>query len=207
MTVEAKLSSDIFDLWAVRETGECLVHHGLDDNLDPNVVSSFLSAFQMFGTEVDEGLSCLETSNYKFIYHVEQDLILVARVARKSDPRYIKNKLEIISANMMSKLGEKIKNWTGNTEPFQELKGYICKELERADIWNWEVEINPLINPKYMPDTKIMAEIFSLVRFKGRTTLMDICKFMKLPEIEAEEACRQLLGNKILQTIERKSIN
>ena len=187
MTVKAKLSSDIYDLWAVRETGECLVHQGLDDNLDPNVVSSFLSAFQMFGTEVDEGLSCLETQNYKFIYHVEQDLILVARVSRGSDPRYIKNKLEIISSSMMNKLGDNLANWTGNTEPFQEFRGYICKELGRSDIWVWEIEINPEINPKYMPDDRIMAEVFSLVRFKGRTTLTDVCKFMKLPE--SEELC------------------
>ncbi|MCG3218687.1 MAG: hypothetical protein KAR35_06755 [Candidatus Heimdallarchaeota archaeon] len=201
MTAEVKLSSDIFDLWAVRETGECLVHQGQDDQLDPNVVSSFLSAFQMFGTEVDEGLSCLETQNFKFIYHVEQDLILVARVSRTSDPKYIKSKLEIISSNMMSKLGDNLANWTGNIEPFQELKGYISKELERADIWNWEIEINPLINPKYMPEGKVKAEVFSLVRFKGRTTLTDICKFMKLPESDAEEACRELLSNKILQRI------
>ena len=58
----------LHNIWIAKDTGECLYHkkYGSIDH-DENLITSFLSAIEIFAQNVDNGCDFLQTKNYKFI--------------------------------------------------------------------------------------------------------------------------------------------
>ena len=105
------------DLYVLRDTGECVFHQNYaekgdtHDQPDQTIMSSFLSAIETFSANVDNGTSMLETTNYRFVYHRNQDYLYVARTKKSLNPSYVYSKLNRISEKVDTWLPKKWDGW------------------------------------------------------------------------------------------------
>ncbi|MHA1304056.1 MAG: hypothetical protein ACTSQE_13160 [Candidatus Heimdallarchaeaceae archaeon] len=199
----------IHNLWIAKSTGECLYHrkYGAID-IDENLITSFLSAIEIFAQNVDTGCDQLETHNYKFVYTNTDQTVTVACIDKNDDERIIKQEISAIQEEFKSRFKKELDNWNGRVEIFASMNSFVDSKLasytsKLGSFKNKKLELNEMII-KQKPKLKLSAQqekVISLIRYKGTATLSDICKWMKLTEPDAEIAARSLLHYNIIREV------
>jgi len=199
----------LHNIWIAKDTGECLYHkkYGSIDH-DENLITSFLSAIEIFAQNVDEGCDHLQTKNYKFIYATSNQIVTVICTDCSDDDIGIRTDLKKIQEEFEKRFSEELKDWNGRVEHFSLMSDYIDKHLKKystktEDIANTKLELNPKIITKDINASysKQQKKVISLLKYKGTATLNDIVKLMKLTETDAELAAKDLLNNDIIRQI------
>jgi hypothetical protein len=185
----------------MRSSGECVYHQSYnrekqnsdESTVDGTVMSSLLSTVEIFSTNVDQGgAKMLETANFRFIYHKNDDFIYVARTIRDADPDRINQVLTTVSTEMKSILPEK---WDGNVSKFSTVGEILEKQFSRPEL-NQYYEITGRAVKRL---DGIEAKIYSYLRFRGRAQLGHIAKIMKIPENEAVQVTSKLVHDQYLE--------
>lgn len=184
------------DIFIMKDSGECVFHQKMsktdDVEADQTVMSSLLSAIEIFSVNIDNGgAQMFETQNYRFIYHRNNSWIYVARANKDVSPTYI--------TKAFSNVSEKVKNilptnWDGNVQIFQGVGGLLEQEFNNSysGIF-YEISNNP---PK--GSGRIENKIYSFLRFKGRASSEEIAKLMRVPEEEVNEVINKMIENRNL---------
>ncbi len=186
--------NDLLNIYVLKNSGECVYHNEYSSSekiqSDATIMSSFLSAIEMFSNDVDTGADMLETTNYRFVYHKKDDFIYVARTKKQSNPRKYSQGLSNI-ANIMS---SKIPKFDGNVAPFRAITDIAEKEFFTASSENiYE------FSGKYAKDLKgDEMKIYSYLRLKGRANLRTISKMMSISEIKAGQIASSLAEKEYL---------
>ena len=204
------LEEMIHNIWIAKDTGECLYHRRYNDdiNVDENLITSFLSAIEIFAQNVDSGCEQLETKRYKFVYAQTDNTVTVACIDKQDDDTYIKKEVETIQNEFKSRFSKMLENWNGRVELFSTMNEFVDKRLSSfnsilGSFKNKKLELNEMII-KQKPKLKLSPQqekVISLIRYKGTATLQDICKWMKLTEPDAEIAAKSLLHNNIIREV------
>ncbi|MDH5403161.1 MAG: hypothetical protein OEZ01_16675 [Candidatus Heimdallarchaeota archaeon] len=191
------INEGLKDLFIMRDSGECVYHKNFVNNIeeklefDGSLMSSFLTAIESFSCNVDQGAKMLETANYRFVYHRKGEYIYVARVENKTDPSKISHTLSNISTGMLNYIPTV---WTGSVESFKNVDSLLEKQLINQE-YNRNYEIT---GKSYDQLNGNEAKIYSFLRFKGRSSLGNIIKLMKIPEQEAINITNKLVEEKFL---------
>lgn len=172
-------NTDLLNIYVLRNSGECVFHNEYTNNEDSKVksdstiMSSFLSAIEMFANDVDTGADMLETTNYRFVYHKKDDFIYVARTKKNTDPTKYSLGLTKI-ANMMS---ERIpENFNGNVKPF-----HAISDMAKDEFFDLPTEKLYIFSGKYAKDLEgDELKIYSYLRLKGRADLGTISKMLSI---------------------------
>ncbi|OLS20583.1 MAG: hypothetical protein HeimC2_36660 [Candidatus Heimdallarchaeota archaeon LC_2] len=182
------------DLYVLRDTGECVFHQNYTEKNDSQnqpdqtIMSSFLSAIETFSANVDNGTSMLETTNYRFVYHRNQDYLYVARTKKSLNPSYVYNKLNRISEKVETWLPKK---WDGSVKVFQGISGLVVDEFIPSAL-NTYYEITGKDSTEL---SGIESKIYSFLRFRGKSQLSTIAKLMRIPQKDAQEVTQHLLSD------------
>lgn len=199
----------LHNIWIAKDTGECLYHkkYGSIDH-DENLITSFLSAIEIFAQNVDNGCDFLQTKNYKFIYATSNQIVSVICTDSKDEDSSIRRDLGKIQEEFLDRFSEELKDWNGRVEHFSLMDDYIDKHLKKyssqtENLTNTKLELNPKIitqdvNRSYSRQQK---KVISLLKYKGTATLGDIVKLMKLTETDAELAAKDLLNSDVIRQI------
>lgn len=200
----------IHNLWISRYTGECLLHRKYGSiEQDENLITSFLSAIEIFAQNVDSGCDFLQTKSYKFVYTTSQNTVTVACVDKDDDEKLIKKELEHIQKEFVKRFQQNLENWNGDVSQFRDISDYVDHRLKKYrmsidDLENAKLELtDPMIIKKsvsfqFSPQQQ---KVISLLKYKGSATLNDIARLMKLSQTEAEKAARSLLYNNIIKQV------
>ncbi len=197
----------IHNLWIAKTTGECLYHRKYGNiNTDENLITSFLSAIEIFAQNVDSGCESLTTHNYKFIYSTSEETVTVVCIDKTENEDIIKQDIYAIHNEFKKRFNEELKNWRGRVEIFSTMDDYVDNKLLPYNsagrlFKNKKLELNEMII-KQKPKLKLSPQqekVVSLIRYKGSATLNDICRWMKLTEPDAELAARSLLHYNIIK--------
>lgn len=201
----------IHNIWISRSTGECLLHRKYGSiEQDENLITSFLSAIEIFAQNVDAGCDLLQTKSYKFIYATTTDTVTVACVDKNDDEAIIRQEIEDIQTEFLRRYGQKLKRWNGDVSQFSDIIEYVDQRLKKYcvsidNLENAKLElIDPMIVKKPINLNSLSPQqkkVISLLTYKGSATLNDIVRLMKLSENEAEKATRSLLYNNIIKQV------
>lgn len=199
----------LHNLWIAKDTGECLFHRRYGSiEQDENLITSFLSAIEIFAQNIDNGCDFLQTSSYKFIYITGEQTVTVACIDSKDDENIIRQELVKIEKEFYSRFTQDLKKWNGRVEGFADLSDFVDKHLKKysspiKELADTRLELNPIITTenlksKFSPQQE---KVISLLKYKGTATLHDIIKLMKLSETDAEKAAKGLLYHDIIRQI------
>ena len=199
----------LHNLWIAKDTGECLFHRRYGSiEQDENLITSFLSAIEIFAQNIDNGCDFLQTSSYKFIYITGEQTVTVACIDSKDDENIIRQELVKIEKEFYSRFTQDLKKWNGRVEGFADLSDFVDKHLKKysspiKELADTKLELNPIITTenlksKFSPQQE---KVISLLKYKGTATLHDIIKLMKLSETDAEKAAKGLLYHDIIRQI------
>lgn len=183
-------SDNLLDIYILRESGECVYHneYGDQDNTiksDSTIMSSFLSAIEMFSNDVDTGADMLETANYRFVYHKKKGFIYVARTKKGTDPSMYNKGLRIIANKMDKHLPDQ---FDGNVTHFRRVGNMIEDEFFSKPDGIFE------FSGKYARDLSgDDMKIYSYLRLKGRANLRTISQMMSMNERDAYRIANKLV--------------
>ncbi len=191
------------DLYVIKNTGECLYHKSFTENtFDPAIVSSFLSAISMFSENLNEEAHLLETRSFRFVYHSLGELILVARVSRETPVHLVEEKLEQIAQSLKKRIKFDSRSFDGSVTEFNKLDREVeTRAKETLETEKLKLEVNPRVRT-WVGRNDVEQKVFSYVRFKGKASLKEIVRLMRLPEMEAWKAAQTLLSMNVLRRIE-----
>ncbi|MCG3223715.1 MAG: hypothetical protein H7647_04560, partial [Candidatus Heimdallarchaeota archaeon] len=97
----------LHNLWIAKDTGECLFHRKYGSiEQDENLITSFLSAIEIFAQNIDNGCDFLQTSSYKFIYKTGEQTVTVACVDSEDDESIIRQELVKIEKEFYSRFSQ-----------------------------------------------------------------------------------------------------
>ncbi len=209
MCALSKLWVSMFqDLYVIKETGECLFHKAYGPTkYDPTIVSSFLSAVSLFSANFDDDTRLIETKSSRFVYHRVDEIIVVARVSRDIPVHKVEETLKKIGDAIKKKVKFSSNEFSGAVKEFNKIESEIDKTTkyslndEEVIPEDFKVEINPKIR-YWFGTNDAERKVFSYVRFKGKASIKEISKLMRVPEIEAWRAAQKLLSMNILRKIE-----
>jgi len=199
----------LHNIWIAKDTGECLYHrkYGSIDH-DENLITSFLSAIEIFAQNIDKGCDYLQTTSYKFIYITGNQTVTVACIDSGDDEKTIRQILEDIQNEFQNRFSGALNDWNGRVEHFSSMKYFVDKHLLKYtkplnNLSETKLELNPLTIRRdtsqiFSPQQK---KVLSLLKYKGSATLNEIVKLMKLSENDAEKAAKDLLYNNIIRQI------
>lgn len=199
----------LHNIWIAKDTGECLYHkkYGSIDH-DENLITSFLSAIEIFAQNVDKGCDFLQTKNFKFIYATSNQIVTVVCTDCNDEDKNIRMDLKNIQEEFENRFKEELREWNGRVEHFAIMDGFVDKLLKKystpkVNLSNTKLELNPKIitkdiNKSYSHQQK---KVISLLKYKGAATLNDIVKLMKLDESDAQIATKDLLNSDIIRQI------
>ncbi|MHA1223967.1 MAG: hypothetical protein ACTSP3_12105 [Candidatus Heimdallarchaeaceae archaeon] len=200
----------LHNIWIAKDTGECLYHRKYGSiNHDENLITSFLSAIEIFAKNIDRGCDFLQTSSYKFVYTTGENTVTVACIDRNDDEKNIRNDLEIIQQEFLSRYSRHLKEWSGRVEQFGKMKEFVDNQLKKyslkiEDLSRAKLELNPAIRRREssLSLSSQQQKVISLLKYKGTATLHDIVKLMKLNETDAEKAARMLIYNNVIRQVQ-----
>lgn len=189
-------TSDLLNVYVLRDSGECVFHQEYGDSADQvksdsTIMSSFLSAIEMFSNDVDTGADMLETTNYRFVYQKNNHFIYVARTKKAIDPEFYSERLKNIGERMSKYLP---KEFDGNVTHFQRVVKMIEEEF-------FTVTSDSVFefSGKYARDLKgEEMKIYSYLRLKGQANLRTISKMMSIPENRVHKITDELVNQKYL---------
>ena len=177
------------------------------ESYDPAIVSSFLSAISMFSSNFNDDAKMLETKNYRFVYHRVGELIIVARVTRNISLDRVEQALERIAKTLREKIKFDSKTFNGSVREFNMLDSEFDKNtrdsLAQEDL---KLEINPRVR-WWSGRNEAERKVFSYVRFKGKASVKEIAKLMKVPEIEAWKAAQTLINMNVVRRTNDATMN
>ncbi|MHA2357193.1 MAG: hypothetical protein ACXABK_00295 [Candidatus Heimdallarchaeaceae archaeon] len=197
----------LHNLWIAKDTGECLFHrkYGSIEH-DENLITSFLSAIQIFAQNVDEGCDFLQTTSYKFIYTCGENTVTVACIDNGDDESTIRNEIDSIQDEFLQRFSKQLEEWNGRVEIFSEIGDLVDERLEKyrspiVNLKDSKLELNPSLRKKdmLMKYSTHQEKVISLLKYRGSATINEIVKHMKLSESDAEKAAKGLLYNNVIR--------
>ncbi len=203
------LKSMLHNIWIAKDTGECLYHkkYGSIDH-DENLITSFLSAIEIFAQNVDKGCDFLQTKNYKFIYATSNQLVTVICTDSNDEDTDIRVDLDKIQDEFQRRFSEELRDWNGRVEHFSIMSDYVDNHLKKystptENLSNTKLELNPKIITQDFSRSysRQQKKLISLLKYKGAATLNDIVKLMKLTETDAQLAAKDLLNSDVIRQI------
>ena len=144
----------LHNVWIAKDTGECLFHrkYGSIEH-DENLITSFLSAIEIFAQNVDKGCDFLQTKNFKFIYSTHDQTVTVACIDTEDDDTSVRKDLYKIQDEFHSRFAGDLKEWNGRVEHFSQMTEFVDIQLKKysvhiANLAESRLELNPSIITK-----------------------------------------------------------
>ena len=199
----------LHNIWIAKDTGECLFHRKYGSiEQDENLITSFLSAIEIFAQNIDNGCNFLQTSSFKFIYKTGKQTVTVACIDSDDEEDIVRQELTKIETEFYSRFSEELIEWNGRVEQFADLTDFVDQHLKKYSspingLSNTRLELNPIVTKENLKSrfSPQQNKVISLLKYKGTATLSDIIKLMKLSESDAENAAKGLLYHDVIRQI------
>ncbi len=188
----------IQELYVVKDSGLCLFHTSFNGKteVDQTIVSSFLSAIETFSNNISTTVNRLAMKDFEFVYHREEDLIYVAKLANGVDAEEISRTLEKVSKEFKTHfLKDRVID--GDTRLFRVIgKLFVNNLLRNKRLIHPGTKLEISGEKRRLSTSE--SKVFSILRLKGRLDISTISRLMKIPEDETINVTKNLLEKNVV---------
>ncbi|MHA1409560.1 MAG: hypothetical protein ACTSQY_04455 [Candidatus Odinarchaeia archaeon] len=144
----------LYDLYIIYRDGRNIYHKNFSEsNLDPSIISGFLSALNNFAQEAlpSEGaLNEIEKGDVKLLFNYGKYLttVLIAETKDDNTVAYLNSRLKLLTDEIEKKYSEVLKEWGGDLSEFENIDAIISEIFKDVEKLSTPPPIEELLNRK-----------------------------------------------------------
>ncbi|MBS3794670.1 MAG: hypothetical protein KGY80_07225 [Candidatus Thorarchaeota archaeon] len=137
----------------VADSGLCVLDRKYGTaEMDPNLISGFLTALIQFGEELSSGnrVHVIDFANFDICLSLRNNIMVAAAIDKTDDGNAAMALLADINNAFVNKYSDVLEGWDGNLEPFQEFTETIDEITERGKASEKKVMV-PVLDGRVSP--------------------------------------------------------
>ncbi|MHA2086248.1 MAG: hypothetical protein ACXAEB_02105 [Candidatus Thorarchaeota archaeon] len=190
----------------IADSGLCVLDRKYGEGeMDPNLISGFLTALISFGQELSSGnrVHVIDFGAFDICLSLKNNIIVAATVDKTDDGNAAMAVLADVNNEFVKRYGNILVDWDGNLEPF-EVFITTLDEITRDGHASEQRIIVPLLKGKVSPMSvrlgQMTQEVYDVGQMcKGKLTSLDIADQLGMPIKQVQKALQTLEDMKMLQ--------
>ncbi|MHA1577111.1 MAG: hypothetical protein ACTSU3_07105 [Candidatus Thorarchaeota archaeon] len=190
----------------VADSGLCVLDRKYGEaEMDPNLISGFLTALISFGQELSSGnrVHVIDFGAFDICLSLQNNIIVAATVDKTDDGNAAMAVLSEVNTEFVNKYSNILTNWDGNLEPFEVFEAIIDQITKNGKASEMRI-IVPLLKGKVSSMLvrlgQITQEMFDVAKkCEGKLTSRDIADQLGLPIKEVQKSLNALEDMKMLE--------
>ena len=190
----------------IADSGLCVLDRKYGEaDMDPNLISGFLTALIQFGRELSDGnrVHVIDFGAFDICLSLKDNVIVAATVDKVDDGNAAMAVLADVNNTFTKKYGNMLQDWDGNLEPFdafyQTLDG-ITKDGHASETKIVVPVLKGKVNPMLVRLGQMTQETFDVAKkCDGKLTTRDIADQIGLTLKEVQKSLHTLEDMKILE--------
>jgi len=190
----------------VADSGLCVLDRKYGEaEMDPNLISGFLTALISFGQELSSGnrVHVIDFGAFDICLSLQSNIIVAATVDKTDDGNAAMAVLSEVNTEFVKKYSDILSAWDGNLEPFEVFEATIDQITKNRKASEMRI-IVPLLKGKVSPMLVRLGQItqgmFDVAKkCEGKLTSRDIADQLGMPIKEVQKALNALEDMKMLE--------
>jgi hypothetical protein len=190
----------------VADSGLCVLDRKYGEaDMDPNLISGFLTALIQFGRELSDGnrVHVIDFGAFDICLSLKDNVIVAATVDKVDDGNAAMAILADVNNAFTKKYGNMLEDWDGNLEPFEvfyKTLDDITKDGHASETKIVVPVLKGKVNPMLVRLGQMTQETFDVAKkCDGKLTTRDIADQIGLTLKEVQKSLHTLEDMKILE--------
>jgi hypothetical protein len=190
----------------IADSGLCVLDRKYGEaDMDPNLISGFLTALIQFGRELSDGnrVHVIDFGAFDICLSLKNNIIVAATVDKVDDGNAAMAVLSEVNNAFSQKYGGMLPEWDGNLEPFESFYttlDEITKEGRASETKIVVPVLSGKVNPMLVRLGQMSQETFDIAKkCDGRLTTRDIADQLGMHMKEVQKSLNTLEDMKILE--------
>ncbi|MCK5237987.1 MAG: hypothetical protein KAR33_00480 [Candidatus Thorarchaeota archaeon] len=190
----------------IADSGLCVLDRKYGEGeMDPNLISGFLTALISFGQELSSGnrVHVIDFGAFDICLSLKNNVIVAATVDKTDDGNAAMAVLAEVNNEFVKKFSSVLQDWDGNLEPFEEFMPKIDEITKDGKASEMRIVV-PILKGKVSPMLVRLGQISQEVydvgqKCKGKLTVRDIADQLGKPVKDVQKALHSLEDMKMLE--------
>lgn len=190
----------------IADSGLCVLDRKYGEaDMDPNLISGFLTALIQFGRELSDGnrVHVIDFGAFDICLSLKDNIIVAATVDKVDDGNAAMAVLGEVNSAFSDKYGGMIPEWDGNLEPFDSFHVTLDEITKEGHASETKVVVPVLkgkVNPMLVRLGQMSQEAFDIAKkCDGKLTTRDIADQLGMHLKEVQKSINTLEDMKILE--------
>lgn len=190
----------------IADSGLCVLDRKYGEaDMDPNLISGFLTALIQFGRELSDGnrVHVIDFGAFDICLSLKDNIIVAATVDKVDDGNAAMAVLGEVNTAFSKKYGSMIAEWDGNLEPFDVFHAILDEITKEGRASETKIVVPMLtgkVNPMLVRLGQMSQETFDIAKkCDGKLTTRDIADQLGMHLKEVQKAINTLEDMKILE--------
>ncbi len=190
----------------IADSGLCVLDRKYGEaDMDPNLISGFLTALIQFGRELSDGnrVHVIDFGAFDISLSLKDNVIVAATVDKVDDGNAAMAVLGEVNSSFSKKYGEMLAEWDGNLEPFESFYPVLDSITKDGRASETKIVVPVLkgkINPMLVRLGQMSQETFDIAKkCDGKLTTRDIADQLGMHMKQVQKSLHTLEDMKILE--------
>jgi hypothetical protein len=190
----------------IADSGLCVLDRKYGEaDMDPNLISGFLTALIQFGRELSDGnrVHVIDFGAFDICLSLKDNIIVAATVDKVDDGNAAMAVLSEVNNSFSDKYGSMIAEWDGNLEPFETFHAILDEITKEGRASETKIVVPFLkgkVNPMLVRLGQMSQETFDIAKkCDGKLTTRDIADQLGMHLKEVQKSLNTLEDMKILE--------
>ncbi len=190
----------------IADSGLCVLDRKYGEaEMDPNLISGFLTALIQFGRELSEGnrVHVIDFGAFDICLSLKSNVIVAAIVDKTDDGNAAMAVLSEVNTAFIDKFGNLLQDWDGNLEPFDAFRGKldeITKDGKASELRTIVPLLKGKVTPMLVRLGQMTQETYDVAKMcKGKLTSRDIADQLGIMLKDVQKALHTLEDMKMLE--------
>ena len=190
----------------IADSGLCVLDRKYGEaDMDPNLISGFLTALIQFGRELSDGnrVHVIDFGAFDICLSLKDNVIVAATVDKVDDGNAAMAVLADVNNAFTKKYGNMLQDWDGNLEPFESFYKSLDEITKDGRASETKIVVPVLkgkVNPMLVRLGQMSQETFDVAKkCDGKLTTRDIADQLGLHLKDVQKSLNSLEDMKILE--------
>ncbi|MHA1909454.1 MAG: hypothetical protein ACW98Y_19305 [Candidatus Thorarchaeota archaeon] len=190
----------------IADSGLCVLDRKYGEGeMDPNLISGFLTALISFGQELSSGnrVHVIDFGAFDICLSLKNNVIVAATVDKTDDGNAAMAVLADVNNEFVNQFASVLEDWDGNLEPFEDFMSKVDEITKNGKASEMKILV-PILKGKVSPMLVRLGQISQEVydvgqKCKGKLTVRDIADQLGKPVKQVQKALHSLEDMKMLE--------
>ncbi|MFW9807751.1 MAG: hypothetical protein ACFFE6_00095 [Candidatus Thorarchaeota archaeon] len=190
----------------IADSGLCVLDRKYGEaDMDPNLISGFLTALIQFGRELSDGnrVHVIDFGAFDICLSLKNNVIVAATVDKVDDGNAAMAVLGEVNNSFSKKYGDMLAEWDGNLEPFESFYSILDNITKEGRASETKIVVPVLkgkVNPMLVRLGQMSQETFDIAKkCDGKLTTRDIADQLGMHMKQVQKSLNTLEDMKILE--------